>query len=176
MDTVKTDSLVAVQAGRLFDGQRSFGASTVLIGGSRIVDIDATGATPPAHAEVIDLGSDVFLLPGLIDAHVHLAFDASADVVAGIDVVDDGQLLAQMALAAHRALRAGITTVRDLGDRSFLALALREQLDTWVDLGPEIVIWSADHHPRWSLPLPRRRGQRSAGVARRGARARRARL
>ncbi|MDQ4021992.1 MAG: amidohydrolase family protein, partial [Actinomycetota bacterium] len=74
-----------------------------------------------------------------IDAHVHLAFDASTDVVTSIGAVDDAQLLTQMAQAARRALRSGITTVRDLGDRGFLTLALRKQLDASGDLGPEIV-------------------------------------
>ncbi|MDQ4009742.1 MAG: amidohydrolase family protein, partial [Actinomycetota bacterium] len=74
-----------------------------------------------------------------IDAHVHLAFDASTDVVTSIGAVDDAQLLTQMAQAARRALRSGITTVRDLGDRGFLALALREQLDALGDPAPEIV-------------------------------------
>lgn len=130
------DTLLAVRAGRLFDGERSLGPGTVLIGGGRIVDVDITGATPPVHAQMIDLGSDTFLLPGLIDAHVHLAFDASTDVVTRIGTADDEQLLTQMAHAAHRALRSGITTVRDLGDRGYLALTLREQLGK---LGPEIV-------------------------------------
>jgi imidazolonepropionase-like amidohydrolase len=88
---------------------------------------------------VLDLGHDVCLLPGLIDAHVHLAFDASADVVGGLAAVDDARLLDQMAWAAQQALRAGITTVRDLGDRSFLALRLRDQLDASGQLGPQIV-------------------------------------
>src|SRR5262245_56670119 len=131
MRTVGTDTLLAVRASRLFDGNRSFGPSTVLSGDSRIVEVDTTGAPPPAHAEMLDLGRDTCLLPGLIDAHVHLALDASADAVARLAALDDGQLLVQMAQAARRALRAGITTVRDLGDRSFLALRLREQLDAW---------------------------------------------
>ncbi|MGH3766150.1 MAG: amidohydrolase family protein [Pseudonocardiaceae bacterium] len=139
MDAVQADTLLAVRAARLFDGERSLGPGTVLISGGRIIDVDTTAADPPPAAQRLDLGSDVSVLPGLIDAHVHLAFDASKDVVAGIGAVEDGQLLAQMAQSAHRALRAGITTVRDLGDRNFLALALREQLDAWVDLGPEIV-------------------------------------
>lgn len=138
MHTV-TDTLLAVRAGRLFDGERSSGPSTVLISGGQIVDVDTTGATPPAHAEVLDLGRDVSMLPGLIDAHVHLAFDASTDVVTSIGAVDDAQLLMQMAQAARRALRSGITTVRDLGDRGFLTLTLRKQLDASGDLGPEIV-------------------------------------
>ena len=88
---------------------------------------------------MLDLGNDVCLLPGLIDTHVHLAFNASADVVGRLAAVDDAQLLDQMAGAAHQALQAGITTVRDLGDRSFLALRLRDQLDAWGDPGPQIV-------------------------------------
>jgi hypothetical protein len=36
-----------------------------------------------AHADVLELGHDVCLLTGPIDAHVHLAFNASADVVGG---------------------------------------------------------------------------------------------
>lgn len=139
MRTVETETLLAVRASRLFDGDRSFGPSTVLIGGGRIVDVDTTGSAPPAHAEILDLGRDVCLLPGLIDAHVHLALDASTDVVARLATLDDSQLLAQMARSARRALRAGITTVRDLGDRSFLALRLREQLGSWHDPGPEII-------------------------------------
>ena len=75
MQAVDTDTVLAVRAGRMFDGHRCFGPVTVLIDAGHIVDIDTTGATP--QAEVVDLGSDVCLLPGLIDAHVHLAFDAS---------------------------------------------------------------------------------------------------
>jgi imidazolonepropionase-like amidohydrolase len=139
MRPLETQTLLAVRTNRLFDGERSLGPSTVLIGGDRIVDVDTSGAPPPAHAEVLDLGADICVLPGLIDAHVHLAFDASSDVVSMINTVDDGQLLAQMAQAARRALQAGITTVRDLGDRNFLTLKLREQLCGWGDSGPEII-------------------------------------
>jgi imidazolonepropionase-like amidohydrolase len=123
MGTVKTDELLAVRAGRLFDGEQSFGPSAVLINGGWITEVDTTNATPPAHAQVTDPGKDAIVLPGLIDAHVHLAFDASSDVVASLAAADDGQLLTQMAQAARQALQAGITTVRDLGDRSLLVLA-----------------------------------------------------
>lgn len=107
---VRKDTLVAVRANRLFDGERSHGSSTLLIDDGKIVDVDTTGAVPPARAHVLDLGSDVFLLPGLIDAHVHLTFDASADIIASLEGVDDNTLLAQMGQAAHRVLQAGITT------------------------------------------------------------------
>lgn len=138
MHPVRTEVL-AVRAGRVFDGECGVGPGTVLIDGGRVVEVDTTGATPPAGASVIDLGADISVLPGLIDAHVHLAFNAGTDVVAGLGSVDDGQLLTQMAQAARQALHCGITTVRDLGDRAFLALALREQFDASDEPLPQIV-------------------------------------
>jgi imidazolonepropionase-like amidohydrolase len=133
------NALLAVRAGQLFDGEDTFGPSTVVCEGSQIVDVDTTGGPPPAHTDLLDLGDGAWILPGLIDAHVHLVFDASADVRASIHAADDERLLAQMAQAARRALQAGITTVRDVGDRGFLALRLREQFAASSDPGPEII-------------------------------------
>jgi imidazolonepropionase-like amidohydrolase len=119
---------LVLRAGRLFDGERALGRAMVLITDGMISDLDTTGAEPPAGAEVIDFGSDAWLLPGLVDAHVHLAFDASADVVGALAACDDGALSERMAAAAARTLRAGVTTVRDLGDKNYLSLALSERL------------------------------------------------
>ena len=89
---------------------------------------------------MLDLG-DATLLPGLIDTHVHLAFDAGLDPVATLAARDDDAVLESMAQAAAAQLRAGVTTVRDLGDRDYLALRLRESrtgLPTIVAAGPPI--------------------------------------
>lgn len=126
--------MLAVRAGRLFDGERALDGGAVLVQDGRILDVGA--GEPPASATLVDLGPDTCLLPGLVDAHVHLAFDASPDPVGAVEASDDATLLARMREAAGRALQAGITTVRDLGDRSFLALELRAQL---AGDGPEIL-------------------------------------
>jgi len=131
--------MLALRAGLIFDGERLLGPGLLLTEGGRIVDIDTTGAAPPALATIVDLGPGSFLLPGLIDAHVHLAFGASADVVGALERVDDEALLAGMRESACRALWAGVTTVRDLGDRNYVSLALREQFARPGVLGPEIV-------------------------------------
>lgn len=126
--------MLAVRAGRLFDGERALGPGAVLVEDGRILDV-VTGDVP-TPATLVDLGPDTCLLPGLIDAHVHLAFDAGWDPVGAVEASDDRTLLARMREAADRALQAGITTVRDLGDRSFLAVELRGQLGAD---GPEIL-------------------------------------
>jgi len=87
---------------------------------------------------VVDLG-DVTLLPGLIDAHVHLGFDASTSPVARMRSDSDATLLLRMRLAAQRALEAGITTVRDLGDRNYLGVTLRDWFRAGAEPGPEIL-------------------------------------
>ena len=79
------------------------------------------------------------LLPGLIDTHVHLGFDASTAPVAHLQAATDDALLQRMRANAATALAAGITTVRDLGDRAFLAVALRESFAAEPGTGPEII-------------------------------------
>ena len=121
------DSRLAVRATRLFDGYaRRTGPVMVLVEDGRITDVDFTGAGPPDGVALTDLG-DATLLPGLIDAHTHLAFDPHGRTEQQMLHDDDATVLARMRGHAVRALRAGITTVRDLGDRGYLALRLREQ-------------------------------------------------
>jgi imidazolonepropionase-like amidohydrolase len=88
---------------------------------------------------VEDLG-DVTVLPGLLDCHVHLAFDASADVLTPLLHDGDAALLQRMADNARTALAVGVTTVRDLGDRRFLSLDLRERLRSDPSSGPELLV------------------------------------
>ncbi|MFB7287555.1 metal-dependent hydrolase family protein [Actinacidiphila glaucinigra] len=101
--------------------------------------VDRTGGLPADGSEVIDFGVSACLLPGLIDTHVHLAFDAGTDPVTSLVSTSDSDLLTQMRTAARSALQAGITTVRDLGDRGYLLLDLVEEMSVHPELGPEIL-------------------------------------
>ncbi len=106
-----TRQLTALRATWLFDGEVLRPDPVVLLDGGTVVGV---GSAPPG-VEVIDRPGAT-LLPGLVDPHVHLDFDASG-------------ALAAMVTAARTALLAGITTVRDLGDQDYLALALRDRPD-----------------------------------------------
>jgi len=84
----------------------------VLVEGDRIVEAGST-VNRPAGAEVIDLG-DSTLLPGLIDAHVHLFLHPGAEDLQTIEEsVPQRTILAT--LAARDDLMAGFTAERDMG-------------------------------------------------------------
>jgi imidazolonepropionase-like amidohydrolase len=128
--------VLCVRGERAFDGDAMVDRPTVLLDGGRIVDV---GVEPPSDAEVVDLG-DVTLLPGLIDTHQHLCFDGNGTLEEQVVGVSDEALVERARANAQRALQAGITTVRDLGDRAFLTLPLREdpELPTILCAGPPI--------------------------------------
>lgn len=123
--------MLAIRAARLFDGHSETLDPVVLVDAGRIVE-------KGSPLDVLDLGGAT-LLPGLIDAHTHLALDASDDPVGRVVAASDDELLDRMRAAARTALAAGITTVRDLGDRGYLSLVLREELARDPMAGPQVL-------------------------------------
>jgi imidazolonepropionase-like amidohydrolase len=130
--------MLEIRGARLFDGETMVTNDPVLLVDGGKIAATANGQPPADATDVIDLG-DVTLLPGLIDTHVHLAFDASPDAVDRLTSSTDDELLARMRDAASATLAAGVTTVRDLGDRNYLAVDLRDELATDPTQGPEIL-------------------------------------
>jgi imidazolonepropionase-like amidohydrolase len=109
-----------------------------VIEGSTIRSV-GLGVAAPDDAHVVDLGGAT-LMPGLIDTHLHLAFDASTDPVGALARRNDQAALEAMRRAGRTALLGGVTTVRDLGDRGYLSLDLRDTaaMPTVVAAGPPI--------------------------------------
>ncbi|MFC9875562.1 metal-dependent hydrolase family protein [Nocardia salmonicida] len=111
----------------------------IRIEGDRIVGIGGA-----AEGEIIDLG-DVVLLPGLMDMEVNLLMGGRGETGLASSVQDDPPLRMLRAVGnARRTLRAGFTTVRNLGlfvktGGYLLDVALGKAIDAgWVD-GPRIV-------------------------------------
>ena len=91
--------------------------------------------------EPMDL-DDVTILPGLVDAHQHLCFDGNGTLEVQVTGIDDEALLERARNAARRALLGGVTTLRDVGDRDFVTLALRNDpsLPTILAAGPPLTV------------------------------------
>ena len=156
--------LTALRAAWLFDGTGSalIPDPLVVIDGGTIVAVDS-GASAPDGADLIDLGGAV-LLPGLVDTHVHLAFDASPDPVGALAGRSDDEARDAMIRAGQAALRGGVTTVRDLGDRDYLSLGLRGRpgLPTIVAAGPPVTTPAGHCHYLGGVAEPTEAGVRTA--------------
>ena len=79
------------------------------------------------------------ILPGLIDTHVHLGFDGGPGPVARMRAETDTEQLILMLHSARELVRAGVTTARDLGARSFLDVAVRDAIARGTAEGPRLV-------------------------------------
>ena len=134
---------VVIKAARMFDG-RSDTAITdaiIVVEGTSITAAGSRLAIPPGSS-VVDLG-DVTLLPGFIDAHTHLSDEASddwnADTVTGLRrTVAEAALRASQ--FAERTLRAGFTTVRDVGSSDYIDVGLRNAIRAGVIPGPRMLV------------------------------------
>lgn len=128
-----------IRAGRLIDGTTSGVQRDQAISvDSGAITRVAPAAELPPDAEVIDLSTST-VLPGLIDCHVHLIFSASDYALGDVLADDDQQLLLRGVAAARRALRAGITTVRDLGGRGGVTFRLRDAIGKGLIAGPRVI-------------------------------------
>jgi len=132
-----------IQAGRLLDrpGQTPRGPSTVVVRDGLIVEIrdGFVDASTFPGATVIDQ-RDRFVLPGLIDSHVHLVSDLGGQAGFLSGVTENLPVHAYRAAEnAQKTLMAGFTTVRNLGDDGGVTLALADATAAHRLPGPRII-------------------------------------
>ena len=135
------DVVTVIHAGKLLDkpGNPPRGPSTLIIRNGKIAQLLSGHQPGPAGATLIDL-KDKFVLPGLIDSHVHLDSDAGGNA-ALIEAVTDSPARAAYRAAgnAKKTLMAGFTTVRNMGDGTGATLALRDAVAAGELPGPRII-------------------------------------
>jgi len=130
-----------IHAGRVIavPGQAPRGATTIVVDQGRIVSLQDGYVAAPEGATAIDL-KDKTVLPGLIDSHVHLASDRGGNERLIATMTESLPLNAyETYWNGMKTLRAGFTTVRNLGDSNGKVLALKEAVKRgWVQ-GPRIL-------------------------------------
>ena len=145
--TAAASDWTLVHAGHLLDqpGKPARGASTLVIHDGRVISVhdgfvgaDAL-AEVPDDARVIDQRQR-YVLPGLIDAHVHLTSDLGGQEALVAEFTNDiADHAYEAALNARKTLAAGFTTVRNLGDGDYITLSLRDAIAAGKLPGPRIL-------------------------------------
>ncbi|PKB14834.1 imidazolonepropionase-like amidohydrolase [Novosphingobium kunmingense] len=134
-------SVVYIQAGKVLDrpGQQPRGASTIVVRDGKVAELRDGFVAPEAGATLVDL-KDRFVLPGLIDMHVHL-FSSGDPLTSRLEAMnrDREDEVLQASARARTTLLAGFTTVRDLGGPPRGIRALRDAIARGELTGPTVV-------------------------------------
>jgi imidazolonepropionase-like amidohydrolase len=138
---------VIVHCGALLaqPGQAPRSETTLVIHEGRVAEVIAGFAEPESvmagksgSSELIEL-RDGFVLPGLVDAHVHLTQEYTADARLRRVTEDEADAALRGSVFARQTLEAGITSVRDLGGGSAV-FALRDAIASGTIPGPRMLV------------------------------------
>jgi imidazolonepropionase-like amidohydrolase len=134
---LRAGALVDVEAGRVLEDR------VVIVRGPRIEAVLGPDAPVPAGLRTIDLTAYT-LLPGLIDCHTHLADEAQSAGAADPLTRSEARYVLAGVRHARATLRAGFTTVRDVGTwRAFVDVALRDAIEDGIVPGPRMAVAGA---------------------------------
>src|SRR5436190_8718988 len=132
---------IAIKAARLFDGTSDaiINNAVVVVTGNRIAGINVP---VPAGAQIIDLG-DATLLPGFIDAHVHLTEESGdnfyLDFFHGV-MRQPAEQAFYAGSYAKKTHDAGFTTVRNVGAGDYVDVGLRNAINAGLVPGPRMLV------------------------------------
>lgn len=131
-------SRIVLRGGAAWDGLADEPReATVTIDGALVAGVGAGGA-----GDTLDI-SGCTALPGLIEGHAHLCFNAARDWRAVYDSDSPPRMALRMARHGRAMLEAGITTVRDLGAPTALALEVRDAFAAGIVPGPRLLVSGA---------------------------------
>lgn len=105
----------------------------------RISAISSESAEPASPRNNVIDARGQYILPGFINCHVHFSLNAGKHPMNDMARTDPYTLTIQGVHVASRLLRAGITTVRDMGGKHFEVLSLRNAISSGLTQGPDIV-------------------------------------
>ena len=121
-----------VRAGILYDGTLESPRRNVdlVIEGERIVEVRNAAGDADYTAACVT--------PGMVNAHVHVEMSGEPDSMASVAATTDGQRMLNAVANARKSLRAGVTTVRDVGSGNGLAADLRDAINSRKVPGPRM--------------------------------------
>ena len=128
-------------APRVMTGDGTVTDGALVIGADVLDWVGPAGALPAEYATLPRTDyPGATIMPGLIDSHVHLAFDGGPNPAARMRSETDEQQLVLMLHSARDLLGVGVTTARDLGARAYLDVVVRDAVAAGLARGPRMVV------------------------------------
>lgn len=110
----------------------------VVVDGNKIMEVLPASAVDTTNAEIVDLG-DKFVMPGLIDAHVHISMIPGESLATYYATKLQSQMTVDSLVQAEADLMAGFTSVRDGGDYQYVSVGVRDGINAKKLKGPRIL-------------------------------------
>ena len=133
-----------IKGAKLIDGKGGvIENAALLLDGDQIVGVGRQADLQPGEGvEVIDAG-DKTIMPGLVDAHVHLVNTGGPLSAMDLRRASDDDMMILSMKNALLAIKSGITTIRDLGGKAFITVAIRDAIAKGIIPGPRVVSCAA---------------------------------
>ena len=113
--------------------------ATVVVEDHKIVKVTQGAVSLPQNAKKIPIDG-MTLLPGFIDAHIHICHDGSPDPASTMMAQTQTETTLKAAKAARQTLMAGVTTVRDMGGVDGIDLGLKKAINSGLIPGPRMQV------------------------------------
>ena len=133
MTVAFVDGPVIVGDGRILEH------ATVLVEDGKIIKVAENGVTLPQNTQKIPLNG-MTLLPGFIDAHIHICIDGSPDPISTLTAESQTTTTLKAARAARNTLMAGVTSIRDMGAPNGIDLGLKQAVNSGLIPGPRMLV------------------------------------
>jgi imidazolonepropionase-like amidohydrolase len=148
---------LVLRGGLVWDGVADQPGPADLVVDEAVTGVHGPGQARPGDDDVVLELDGTFVLPGLVDAHVHLVWSGGADPVSVLQQEGEQLTVVRAIANAQRQLRAGVTTLRDLGSSFDIAVSVARAVDRGVCEGPTViasgrtVIMTGGHDPFWGV-------------------------
>ena len=131
---------ILIRNGTIIDGTGSAPRQgQILVADGKIAEVGAGAGKSGAGYDLTIEAGGKFVLPGLINCHVHLSLNAGTHPMNDMARTGSYALTIQGVTVAAKLVRAGITTVRDMGSKHFEVIAIRDAIRQGTIPGPNIV-------------------------------------